>query len=82
MMPREDENPVDTQLEAFLDATRTGKKPLADLELGLADSTMVILSNLPWTIGRRVLLQRDREDGRIARAGRATSPARRGRSDP
>jgi predicted dehydrogenase len=54
MMPREDENPVDTQLEAFLDATRTGKKPLADLELGLADSTMVILSNLAMDEGRRV----------------------------
>jgi predicted dehydrogenase len=54
MMPREDQNPVDTQLEAFLDATRTGKKPLADLELGLADSTMVILSNLAMDEGRRV----------------------------
>jgi len=54
MMPREDQNPVDTQLEAFLDSTRTGKKPLADLELGLADSTMVILSNLAMDEGRRV----------------------------
>jgi predicted dehydrogenase len=54
MMPREDQNPVDTQLEAFLDATRTGKKPLADIELGLADSTMVILSNLAMDEGRRV----------------------------
>jgi predicted dehydrogenase len=54
LMPREDQNPVDTQLEAFLDATRTGKKPLADVELGLADSTMVILSNLAMDQGRRV----------------------------
>ena len=54
LMPREDQNPVDTQLEAFLDATRTGKKPLADVELGLADSSMVILSNLAMDQGRRV----------------------------
>ncbi len=54
MIPQEDRNPVDTQLEAFLDATRTGKKPLADLELGLADAAMVILSNLAMDEGRRV----------------------------
>jgi predicted dehydrogenase len=54
MVPQEDQNPVDTQMEAFLDATRTGKKPLADLEVGLADSAMVILSNLAMDEGRRV----------------------------
>lgn len=54
MMPQEDRNPVDIQLESFLDATRTLKKPLADVEIGLADSTMVILSNLAMDEGRRV----------------------------
>jgi hypothetical protein len=54
MVPQEDRNPVDTELESFFDATRTGKKPLADLEVGLADSAMVILANLAMDEGRRV----------------------------
>lgn len=54
MLPEEDRNPVDIELEAFLDATRTGKRPLADLEVGLADSAMVILANLAMDEGRRV----------------------------
>jgi predicted dehydrogenase len=54
MLPQEPRNPVDTQLDAFFDATRTLKKPAADLEIGLADSTMVILSNLAIDEGRRV----------------------------
>jgi predicted dehydrogenase len=54
MVPQEDRNPVDTELDSFFDATRTGKKPLADLEVGLADSAMVILANLAMDDGRRV----------------------------
>jgi predicted dehydrogenase len=54
MVPQEDRNPVDIQLESFLDATRTGKKPLADVEVGLADSAMVILANEAMDLGRRV----------------------------
>jgi predicted dehydrogenase len=54
MVPEEDRNPVDIELEDFLDATRTGKRPLADLDIGLADSTMVILANLAMDEGRRV----------------------------
>ncbi len=54
MVPQEDRNPVDIELESFLDATRTGKKPLADIEVGLADSTMVILANEAMDQGRRV----------------------------
>ncbi len=54
MVPQEDQNPVDVELESFFDATRTGKKPLADIEVGLADSTMVILANLAMDEGRRV----------------------------
>jgi predicted dehydrogenase len=54
IVPQEDRNPVDVSLEAFFDCVRTGKKPAADVELGLADSTMVILSNLAMDEGRRV----------------------------
>jgi predicted dehydrogenase len=54
MVPQEDRNPVDIELESFLDAARTGKKPLADIEVGLADSAMVILANKAMDEGRRV----------------------------
>ena len=43
---------------------RTGKKPLADLETGLADSEMVILSNLAMTEGRRVYFNEMEKMGR------------------
>jgi predicted dehydrogenase len=54
MLPEEDRNPVDVEMESFFDACRTGKRPLADLEVGLADSTTVILANLAMDEGRRV----------------------------
>lgn len=54
MVPQEDRNPVDVELESFFNATRTGKKPLADIEVGLADSIMVILANEAMDQGRRV----------------------------
>ncbi len=54
MLPEEDRNPVDVQMESFFAACRTGKRPLADLEVGLADATMVILANLAMDEGRRV----------------------------
>jgi hypothetical protein len=53
MMP-EERNPVDTELLSFLDCVRTGKRPVADLELGMHDSIAVILSNLAMDEGRRV----------------------------
>lgn len=54
MVPEEDRNPVDLELQGFLEACRTLQRPLADLEVGLADSTAVILSNLAMDEGRRV----------------------------
>jgi predicted dehydrogenase len=54
MLPQEDRNPVDTELESFLDDVRSGKRPRADLEVGLADSTAVILSNMAMEENRRV----------------------------
>lgn len=50
----EDKNPVNAEIEGYFESVRTGKKPLADLEVGLADSTAVILSNLAMDEGRRV----------------------------
>jgi len=54
MLPQEDRNPVDTELESFLSDVRSGNRPRADLEVGLADSTAVILSNLAMDDNRRV----------------------------
>jgi len=54
MLPTEDRNPVDTELESFLSCVRSGNRPRADLEVGLADSTAVILSNLAMDENRRV----------------------------
>jgi predicted dehydrogenase len=70
MVPQEQANPVDTQMLAFFDSVRTGKKPLADLEVGLADSTMVMLANLAMDEGRRVYFSE------IEKMGRAPDPAR------
>jgi predicted dehydrogenase len=53
MMP-EEENPVDTELASFLNDARTGGHPKADLEVGLADSMGVILSNKAMYEERRV----------------------------
>jgi len=54
ILPLEDKNPVDTELESFFDGCRTLKRPKADLEVGLNDSTAVILSNLALDEGRMV----------------------------
>jgi predicted dehydrogenase len=67
MVPQEDANPVDTELVSFFDCVRTGRKPDADVEIGLADSTMVILSNLAMDEGRRVYFAEIEKMGRAAR---------------
>jgi hypothetical protein len=54
MVPEESRNPVDVQLDEFLNSVRTGRKPIADLEVGLSDSISVILANLAMDEGRRV----------------------------
>ena len=54
MVPEEEKNPVDAELEGFFNSCMTGKKPLADLEVGLADSAAVMLSNQAMYEGRRV----------------------------
>jgi predicted dehydrogenase len=64
VMVPEERNPVDTELLSFFEYVRTGKRPLADLEIGLADSTAVILSNLAMDEGRRVYMKEIETMGR------------------
>ena len=54
LVQEEARNPVDTELESFFQSCRTGQRPKADLETGLADSVAVILSNLAMDENRRV----------------------------
>ena len=56
MVPEEDKNPVDIQLESFMECVRTGARPKADLNVGLEDSINVILANLAMDEGRRVYM--------------------------
>jgi len=70
MVPEEQRNPVDTELETFFNNCRDGKRPLADLEVGLADSTAVILSNLAMDEERRVNFSEIEKLGRAAPAGK------------
>jgi len=67
----EERNPVDTMLEDFFECVRTGKRPPADVEVGLADSTAVILANLAMDEGRRVYFHE------IEKMGRGEPPARK-----
>ena len=54
ILQEEQRNPVDTELESFFQNCRDGKKPKADLEVGLADSVAVMLSNQAMDEGRKV----------------------------
>jgi predicted dehydrogenase len=54
MTPEETKNPVDVELEAFFNDIRTGGKPKADLEVGLADAEACIMANVAMDEGRRV----------------------------
>jgi predicted dehydrogenase len=54
MTQEEQGNPVDTELESFFQNCRDGGKPKADLEIGLADSVAVMLSNIAMDEGRKV----------------------------
>jgi predicted dehydrogenase len=66
MIQQEQKNPVDTELETFFQNCRDGKKPLADVEVGLADSVSVILSNLAMDEGRKVYFSEMEKLGRKA----------------
>lgn len=65
MMPEEDRNPVTVSLEDFFRCVREGRKPAADLEVGLGDSCGVILANLAMDEGRRVYYREIENMGRV-----------------
>ena len=54
MMQEDPRNAVDVELESFFQNCRDGKTPRADVEVGLADSVAVILSNMAMDEGRKV----------------------------
>jgi len=54
MAQEEQDNPVDVELESFLKACRSGERPRADIEVGMADAVSVMLSNLAMDEGRKV----------------------------
>ena len=69
LTPEEDRNPVETELESFFHDAKSGARPKADVEVGLADSTAVILSNLAMDENRRVYFSE------IEKMGVGTTPA-------
>ena len=73
MVQEEQRNPVDTELESFFDCCRTGKKPMANMEVGMADSVAVILSNQAMDEGRKVYFN---EIEKMGKPGAA--PAKKG----
>lgn len=68
IVPEEPKNPVDTELISFLNDVRNGSRPKADVEVGLMDSTAVMLSNLCMDEQRRVYFSE------IDKLGRAPAP--------
>ncbi|HEY2015306.1 MAG TPA: Gfo/Idh/MocA family oxidoreductase [Bryobacteraceae bacterium] len=68
MLQEEQRNPVDVELESFFRNCRDGQRPRADLEVGLADSVAVILSNLAMDEGRKVYFNE------IDKMGRGEAP--------
>lgn len=66
MIQEEQRNPVDVELETFFQNCRDGKRPLADLEVGLADSVAVILSNQAMDEGRKVYFNEIEKMGKPA----------------
>jgi hypothetical protein len=54
MVQEEQRNPVDTELESFFDCCRSGQTPKANLDVGMADSVAVMLSNQAMDEGRKV----------------------------
>jgi hypothetical protein len=68
MLQEEPKNPVDTELESFFDCCRTGQTPKANLEVGMADSIAVILSNQAMDEGRKVYFNEIEKMGKPAAA--------------
>ena len=54
MTSDETHSPIDSELASFFSDIRSGSRPKADVEVGLRNSTAVILSNLAMQENRRV----------------------------
>jgi hypothetical protein len=54
MVQEEQRNPVDVELESFFNCCKTGKQPIAHLEIGMNDAIAVILSNKAMDEERKV----------------------------
>jgi predicted dehydrogenase len=54
LVQEEERNPVDVELESFFQNCLDGKRPKANIEVGMADAVAVILSNLAMDEGRKV----------------------------
>ncbi|HEY1341071.1 MAG TPA: gfo/Idh/MocA family oxidoreductase, partial [Bryobacteraceae bacterium] len=77
MLQEEQRNSVDVELESFFQNCRDGKKPRADLEVGMNDAIAVILSNLAMDEGRKVYFNEIEKLGREAPAP-VTTAAKKG----
>ncbi|MBS1873761.1 MAG: Gfo/Idh/MocA family oxidoreductase [Acidobacteria bacterium] len=77
MVQEEDTNPVDTELSSFFQNCRDGKRPRADLEVGMADSIAVMLSNKAMDENRRVYFNEIDKMG-LPGAKPAAAPAKKG----
>jgi len=64
IVPEEERNPVTISLEDFFRSIQEGRRPAADVEVGLNDSIAVILSNLAMDEGRRVYYREMERMGR------------------
>jgi len=73
LIQEEQKNPVDTQIESFFQNCRDGKRPKADVEVGLADSTAVILSNLAMDQERKMYFNEIDKIGAPAAPGKKRS---------
>jgi hypothetical protein len=76
MLPTEDRNPVEVQMESFFECCRTGGAPTAGVEVGLANSAAVILSNLAMDEERRVRFDEIEKMGLGGKADRPRSSRR------
>ena len=74
MVQEEQRNPVDVELESFFQNCKDGQKPRADLEVGLADSVAVMLSNQAMDEGRRVYFSEIEKGGQ----GKPAAGAKKG----
>ncbi|QOY85747.1 Gfo/Idh/MocA family protein [Paludibaculum fermentans] len=77
MVPLEERNPVDIELESFFNDIKTGGHPRADIEVGLQDSIAVILSNLALDENRTVSFKEIETMGKPGAAA-AKTPVKKG----